>query len=93
MALPKRTENYEALQSLFQRLCNDFGQSSGKKIIETIIFELGGLRVSIPTSKDFYRVERDRRICNRFNGTNYTELAIMFGLSVNMVRKIVNRKE
>jgi len=74
-------------------LTGDFGQSSGKKIIETIIFELGGLRVSIPTFKDVNRIERDRKIRSRFNGINYTELSIMFGLSLNMVRKIVNRKE
>jgi Mor family transcriptional regulator len=89
--LPRRTENHEALQALFERLCSDLGESSGKIIIKTIIQELGGLRVCFPDFEELYRDDRNRRIRNLFNGRNYNELAIMFGLHVRQIRRITKK--
>lgn len=90
ITVTRRARQYEVLQALYRRICCDFGQSVGEKIIKIIIEELGGLRIRIPDFEDLYRPERDRKIRNYFNGTNYKELAIMFGLSVVHIRRIVN---
>lgn len=45
--LPSRRDNKETLARLFQGYVNDFGSAAGEKIIHTIIFELGGLRLTI----------------------------------------------
>jgi Mor family transcriptional regulator len=58
----------EAVQTLFRRLCSDFGHSSGKAIIRVIVEELGGMRITVPGFKDIYREERNRKIYNLFNG-------------------------
>lgn len=91
--LLSRAENSEAIQGLFRRLCSHFGDSSGQAIIRVIIEELGGMRVTIPSHKDIYREERNRKICNLFNGANHKELAIIFDLTVGQIRKIVNRRQ
>jgi Mor family transcriptional regulator len=85
-----RSDNREALDRLFHRLRADFGPASGQAIIKTIIEELGGLRVSIPGLDDLYREERDSRINTAFNGRNYEELAIRWGLSIRQVRYIID---
>jgi Mor family transcriptional regulator len=90
-ALP-RAENREAVQTLFRRLCSDFGHSSGKAIIRVIVEELGGMRITVPGFKDIYREERKRKICNLFNGANHKELAIMFDLTEGSRKEIVNRR-
>lgn len=87
--MPK-SDNREALNGLFSRLCTDYGESSGMAIIKTIVEELGGLRVSIPNFDDLNREDRDRRIRNLFTGNNYNELAERFGLSVRQVRYIID---
>jgi Mor family transcriptional regulator len=85
-----RNENKEAIEGLFNRLCNDFGQEYGMAIVKTIIEELGGLRVTVPSWKMLYRKERNALIRKRFNGFNHKELGIMFNLSETQVRRIVN---
>jgi len=46
--LPSRRDNDKTLTRLFQGYVNDFGSVAGGKIIHEIIFELGGLRLTIP---------------------------------------------
>lgn len=87
-----RAENSEAIHGLFKRLCSDFGHSSGEAIIRVIIEEIGGMRVTLPTLKDIYRQERNKKICNLFNGANHQELAIVFNLTVGQIRRIVDRR-
>ena len=50
--MPSRWDNKKPLIRLFQSYVNDFGSVAGGKIIHAIIFELGGLRLTIP---DDYR--------------------------------------
>jgi Mor family transcriptional regulator len=91
-----KSDNREALDGLYHRLCTDFGEASGLTIIRTITEELGGLRVSIPDLQDLQREERDRRIRALFNGNNYNELAERFTnsrgerLSVRQIRNIID---
>jgi Mor family transcriptional regulator len=85
-----RNDNREALDTLFQRLCDEFGETSGRAIIRTIIAELGGLRVTIPSEKTLYIERRNELIRRRFNGSNYKELGYMFDLHEVHVRRIVH---
>lgn len=93
-----KSDNREALNGLYHRLCTDFGESSGLAIIRAITEELGGLRVSVPDLQDLQREERDRKIVALFTGNNYKELAERFTnsrgerLSVRQVRNIINEK-
>ena len=87
-----KSETRDALDSLFHRLCTDFGEASGKTIIRTIIEELGGLRLSFPDMREMSREERDMRVRARFRG-NYEELASNFGLSPRQVRNIIKKGE
>lgn len=91
MAMPK-SENRDALDTLFHCLCVDFGQSSGEAIIRQIVYHLGGLRVTIPDEKEILREERDRRIRSLFNGCNYNDLAERFGLQARHIRRIIHEE-
>jgi Mor family transcriptional regulator len=85
-----RNDNREALDTLFQRLCDEFGEASGRSIIRTIIAELGGLRVTIPSQKTLYIEQRNELIRQKFNGSNYKELGAFFDLSRMHIRRIVH---
>ena len=50
-----------------------------------ICAEMGGMNMYLPRM----RHDRDHEIWNRFDGTNYSELARMFGMSDMRVRQIV----
>ncbi len=87
--MPGRSENHDALEGLFDRLRESCGEKPSKEVIKIILEELGGLRISIPTLKELYKKERNKRIREIFNGANHEELAIRFGLSLTHVRWIV----
>jgi len=81
--------NREALQGLFSRLYREIGYELGNHIIKTIFDELGGLRITIPSVKVLYREERNKLIIKKFNGINHKELALLFDLSEQQVRRIL----
>ena len=83
------SDNREALDHLFHRLHVDFGPSVGEAVIRTIIDELGGIRVTVPDHDEIRREARDRQIRCSFNGQNYEELSLRFGLSRRQIRYIV----
>lgn len=83
-------ENRAAVYALFRRLCNEFGDASGQVIIRIIVEEVGGLQVRVPDMDDLFREDRNRRIQRLFNGTNYEELALRFGLKPRQVRNIID---
>ncbi|MFA5352927.1 MAG: Mor transcription activator family protein [Thermodesulfovibrionales bacterium] len=85
-------ENREAVWRLFRRLCNEMGAESGEKVIKLIVEELGGLRVNIPSLHDLYRLERDRKILAMNRGTNHKEIAIIFNISVQQVRRVIRNR-
>lgn len=87
-AVIMQNDNREALHELFSRLHREHGDK-GPDIIKTILEELGGLRLTIPSLKLLYREERNNLIINKFNGVNYKELAILFDLSEEQVRRII----
>lgn len=76
---------------LFERLRREQGDAA-KKIIDTIIAEIGGMRLTIPDLKDLWRIERNRRIRKQFDGANIEELSIRFNLDKRHIRRIVQDK-
>lgn len=88
--MTRKSDNREAINGLFRRVCAEFGEASGAAIVRTIVEELGGLRISVPDIHDLEREERDRRIRILFNGTNYSDLSERFGLSRSQVRNIID---
>lgn len=98
--MPKNN-NHEMIQSLFKRLYATFGEKSGDEVINIIIQELGGFRVSIPDIKDLNRMERNRKIKAQFlsemkSGDEreriYRILAYRWGMSPVQVRRIVSER-
>jgi len=83
-----RGENQEVIEELFSQLHGEFG-SMAPQIINKLVQVLGGTRMTFPDLKYLYRKERDRRIRNEFNGRNYEELALRYGLKTRRVRDIV----
>ncbi len=78
----------ERWDNLCKQLCADFGPASAAKIIETIVYTIGGERLTIPSIQDIEKRERDRRICN-FHRGDYLETAARFNVHVNTARRVV----
>ncbi len=88
--MAQQSETWDALTHLADRFRVSFGQEDGAEIMRILYEELGGLRITVPTVTQLIVEERNRKIRNRFAGNNHEELAIMWGLSVRQVRRIVN---
>lgn len=78
-----------SIMELWQECTFRFGAASGMAIMRKFIVELRGLRVSFPDHEAIYRWERDGKIRVAHNGTNKKELALTWGLTVEMVKKIL----
>jgi Mor family transcriptional regulator len=82
----------ERWDRLCRQLCENFGPASAAKIIETLVYTVGGERITIPSIQDLERRARDRKICDVFRG-NYQECAIRFGLSETTIRRVVHKQQ
>lgn len=82
--------NHRELEELYHRLCMVSAPLTPPAVIKVIIQTLGGSRISIPTLKYLERIERNKQIRNAFYGGNYRELATRFGLTENMIRRVVH---
>jgi Mor family transcriptional regulator len=81
----------ERWDSLCKHLCADFGPASAAKIIETIVYSIGGERLTIPSLQDIQDRERDRRICNQFRGDNIAELHATTIRRIILKQRIMDR--
>ena len=90
---PSNPDNAQSLLALYAYLCDCFGHASGGAIMRKFILELKGCRISFPDHADLYREERNAKMRNMFNGNNYKELAITFGIDQSQVWRIVNEGE
>jgi Mor family transcriptional regulator len=88
----RNSENCKEMRALYDCLCERFGNASGAAIMRMFLLELKGCRISFPDQEDLYREERNRKIKSEFNGDNYQELALRWGLDVAFVWKIINEK-
>lgn len=90
MGVNMATENRELLELYEQRLIEIFGASDAQKVVRLLIEVVGGARITVPTLKQIEIEFRDKRIRERFNGLNHSELSMESGLSIRHIRRIVN---
>ncbi|MBE0426363.1 MAG: hypothetical protein IBX72_06920 [Nitrospirae bacterium] len=93
LKFPNNPETAEVLLTLYTNLSERFSEASAKEIMRKFIMELKGRRIAFPSWKNLSREERNRKIRNMFTGSNYKELAIMFGLSRAQVWRVINREQ
>lgn len=73
----------------FEEIRQAVGDITARRVLEIFSRRHGGQQMTIPDPQDLWREERDRQISNRFTGANHQELAILFGISVTQIRRIV----
>jgi Mor family transcriptional regulator len=73
----------------FEEIRQVVGDDHTKKILEIITMRHGGQQIRVPDPHDLWLEERDRQICDKFNGVNHQELAILYVLSPTQIRRIV----
>lgn len=96
---PKRHEILDDLVRIVQSSISDVADtiavSTKEEIAENVLREIvhnwGGLNVYIPKNWLFEVSERKLEIYKRYNGTNHTELAREYGLSVQYIYRIVKQ--
>lgn len=76
---------------LRERLEKEFLRPMVDHFFRVLAEELGGVRMTLPSLRDHYRMERNRRIRNEFNGANLDDLAIRYRMTVRQVRRVVGR--
>lgn len=83
-------EGCESIQRFVHRMISEYGEPVGKSIARALCEEIGGQRISMPSLATLERLERNRQIRLAFNGRNYRELAIQYGLDERQIRRIVS---
>ncbi len=86
--MTSRTENSEAIDQLFERLHQEFGNLA-PMIIRLMVESIGGMRITFPDLQDLYRQARNRQIKREFTGFNHVELGIKYKLKSRQIRRIV----
>ncbi len=79
----------EDLPHQLQPVAKVIGVDSAIKLASS----LGGTGVYVPKVDSVMAKVRDSLIMEQFNGHNYRDLALKFGLTEVWIRQIVNRKE
>lgn len=64
------------------------GMDSYKRLVKMF----GGSRIYVQKADSILKTVRNRRIIQMFNGKNYRHLALIFGLSENRIRYIINQE-
>jgi Mor family transcriptional regulator len=65
----------------------------GLRLFIQLCHELGGTQPYLPMPDTIVRPIRNKLIKQEFNGSNYQQLALKYGLSERWVRDIINPKE
>jgi len=77
----------ENLQEPYNIICEEIGLENTVKIAKKI----GGKRLYFPKFESLIMNFRDKSIYKEFDGKNYKELGIKYGLSETRVREIINK--
>lgn len=80
---------YEDMTEEQQLLIDVVGMDGFVGLVQTC----GGAYVYIPKSDNLVRPIRNRNIRNEFNGHNFKELAVKYGLTTMQIRNIIKEKE
>ena len=79
----------EQIKYPFDNILNIIGFNALCSLIE----EFGGSSIYNPTTKSLFRNCIAAQIKKEFNGGNYRELAVKYGLCERTIRNITNRKK
>jgi Mor family transcriptional regulator len=85
----KNSDNRDIVNNCFHRLFHELGEKVGGLAVRIVVEELGGLQVHVPSERTLQLEARNRAICREFNGSNYVELAIQYGLKPKRIKQIV----
>ena len=84
----EKITNFEQLSGDQRELAETVGIDAYKKIVG----QYGGSSIYINKTNTITRSGRNAEIQQKFNGSNYRELAKDYGLSESGIRKIINKK-
>lgn len=70
----------------------ELAETIGIEAYRKLVVNYGGSGIYINKIDTITRPERDDEIREKFNGSNYRELAKEYGLSETGIRKIINKK-
>ena len=84
----EKIENLEQLSGDQRELAETVGLDAYKKMVG----QYGGSSIYINKTDTITRSGRNAEIQQKFNGSNYRELAKEYGLSEPSIRRIVNKK-
>ncbi len=82
----------EALTQFALKMRELFGEKHEIIIMRNLLEQMGGMRVTIPTIEELRIMERDRRICLKFNGANHRELGELFGVTPKTIRRVLKKE-
>lgn len=93
----------EKLKEVYKKLlyeCHDGLAYPFDELIDEIGFEgvyllsekFGGTNIYIPKFRRIFKEQIDRAIRDEFDGGNYVQLALKYGLCERTIRNIVNKK-
>ncbi len=93
---PLLLEVFEVINTslINNRIDDTLAHEAAIEAAEALINNWKGSHIYIPGSKyldSFKNSARDKEIMHQFNGKNYDELAIKFGLSHVWIRKIIKK--
>lgn len=77
----------EQLAGSKKELANVIGLEAYKKLVQ----HYGGSYIYINKSDTVVRSERNAEICEKFNGSNYNQLALEYNLTENRIRSILKQ--
>lgn len=83
--MSERPKMQDCLTAQQREVADLIGMDNYEKLMESY----GGDVIYIPTKDVFAREERNARIREEFNGFNYKELALKYGLTTIWIRSIV----
>lgn len=69
-----------------RQLAELIGIENYRKLVETY----GGMAIYIPKADAYLRIDRDEQIRAKFDGQNYRQLALEYGLTETWIRSIVS---
>lgn len=84
-----RQVKYEDMTEEQQMLIDIMGMDAFMGLVQTC----GGAYVYIPKGDNLVRPIRNRNIRDEFNGHNFKELAVKYGLTSMQIRNIIKGKE
>lgn len=80
---------YEYLDEEQRELADCLGMEAYKRLVSTY----AGLQINVRVPERVTMRFRDSKIRSEFNGYNYTELALKYGLCKNQIRNIVSSEQ